>query len=132
MMKSYSIAVDFDGVLHSYTSPWVAEDVIPDPPVDGAIAWLLEMVRRFEVVIHTTRGKTADGQEAVRRWLVEHATAHLGEAARDSGALTMIMGLAVTAEKVPALVYIDDRAWRFQGAFPTADEIHRARPWNKP
>ena len=34
--RNYSIAVDFDGVIHSYTSKWVAADVIPDPPVSGA------------------------------------------------------------------------------------------------
>lgn len=35
-------------------------------------------------------------------------------------------------KKPPTLVYLDDRAIRFEGTFPTAQDIHNARPWNKP
>lgn len=56
---------------------------------------------------------------AVRHWLHEHGW--------EPG-----INATVTAEKVSALVYVDDRAWRFTGTFPTADEIHAARPWNRP
>lgn len=115
--RNYSIAVDFDGVLHSYTSPWVAADVIPDPPVEGAIEWLNEISKHFEVIIFTTRGKTEAGRCAVRGWLGVHGFEFIGE---------------ITATKPPALVYVDDRAWRFEGRFPGRQEIHEARPWNKP
>jgi hypothetical protein len=114
----YTVAVDFDGVLHSYSSPWSGADVCPDPPVPGAIDWLHAMVEKFEVVILTTRGDQEGGNEAVREWLREH-----GYNGPD---------LRVTSQKVPALVYVDDRAWRFEGDnFPTPDEVHRAIPWNK-
>jgi hypothetical protein len=116
---TYSIAVDFDGVIHSYTSKWVSADVIPDPPVEGAIAWLNDMSRKFRVIIFTTRGKAYEGQQAVKLWLREHGY----EAP----------SIEVTAEKPPALIYLDDRAVRFDGKhFPTADQIHRELiPWNK-
>lgn len=112
----YTVAVDFDGVIHSYTSPWVDLDVIPDPPVPGAIDWLNAMVQEFDLVVFTTRGKTVEGRKAVKGYIAAHGGTSL---------------LEVTAEKPPALVYIDDRGWRFEGTFPTASEIHRARPWNK-
>ena len=117
--RNYSIAVDFDGVIHSYTSPWVSADVIPDPPVPGAIEWLNEMDKKFHVIIFTTRGKTAGGRIAVADYLREH------------GYHTSTHN--VTAEKPPALIYLDDRAVRFEGEnFPTADQIHREFvPWNK-
>lgn len=112
----YTIAVDFDGVLHSYTSPWVAPHVIPDPPVPGAMDWLSNIQLHFDVVIFTTRGRTWRGRRAVRRWLL-----------RECG-----HSFKVTDRKPAALVYIDDRAWRFHGAgFPSRGEIHLARPWNK-
>lgn len=116
--RNYSIAVDFDGVIHSYTSPWVSADVIPDPPVPGAIDWLNEMVGKFKIIIFTTRGKTREGQDAVALYLNKHG---------------FVGGFVVTAEKPPALIYLDDRAVRFDGEhFPTADEIHRDLvPWNK-
>lgn len=116
--ERYTVAVDFDGVLHSYTTPWINAETIPDEPVAGAIRWLCEIERDFDVVIFTTRGKTPEGQRAVRNWLHEHGW--------ESG-----MNAIVTAEKPPALIYIDDRAWRFEGHFPKVHEIHLARPWNK-
>lgn len=117
--EKYTICVDFDGVIHSYTSPWVSPEVIPDPPVPGAIDWLNEIQSKFAVVIHTTRAVTPLGQAAVVEWL---------DANGCLGAIEMM----VTNTKEPALVYIDDRGYRFTGAnFPTAREIHEARPWNK-
>jgi hypothetical protein len=114
--RNYSVAVDFDGVIHSYVSPWIDAETIPDPPVPGAIEWLTEIERHFQVIIFTTRGKTPEGQRAVRHWLHEHGWA--------SG-----MNAEVTAVKPPALIYLDDRAMRFEGRFPTRQEIHEARPW---
>ena len=34
-MDKGTIVFDFDGVIHSYTSGWKGENVIPDPPVPG-------------------------------------------------------------------------------------------------
>lgn len=113
----YTISVDFDGVLHRYDSPWVAPEIIPDPPVEGAIEWLNEMSRHFDIVIHTTRAQTEAGRLAVMSWLFNHKANFL---------------LNITNVKQPSLVYIDDRGWRFEGRFPTRQEIHEARPWNKP
>jgi len=148
-MKKYTIAIDFDGVIHSYTSPWVAPHVIPDGPVPGVIEWLHATIQDFEVVILTTRGKTWRGRRAVRRWLRHYAgdgwwfdetesRLEPGSISGDPGIeiVTSSRGLervSVTAVKHAALVYIDDRAFRFDGAnLPTAQQIHAARPWNKP
>lgn len=118
MTGPYSIAVDFDGVIHSYTSGWAGADVIPDPPVPGAIDWLNEISKKFKVIIFTTRGKTAEGRKAVEVWLDRHG----------------FRAVEITAEKPPALIYLDDRAVRFDGQnFPTGDQIHRELvPWNRP
>ena len=127
-MSRYTVAVDFDGVLHSYTSPWINAHTIPDPPVDGAIEWLWETIQKFDVVIFTTRAKTWRGRWAVRRWLRRQAGLDRWEHEWGRG----LMDAVVSHEKLPALVYIDDRGWRFDGSnFPTAQQIHAARPWNK-
>lgn len=119
--ERYTVAVDFDGVIHSYSSPWVSPEVIPDPPVEGAIEWLNGIIDHFDMVIFTTRGRTAEGRGAVRRWLEEN------------GAKGAILASLVTSDKQPALIYLDDRAYRFEGpgTFPTKEQIHAARPWNK-
>ena len=117
--RNFSIAVDFDGVIHEYVSPWIDAETIPDPPVPGAIEWLNEMREKFRIVVFTTRGKTETGRIAVATWLVARGYPAVPD--------------DVTAEKPPALIYLDDRAVRFDGTnFPTADQIHRDFvPWNK-
>jgi len=125
--KRYTVAVDFDGVLHRYDSPWVAHHVIPDLPVDGAIEWLHRTIQKFDVVIFSTRCTTWRGRRAVRRWLRLHGGALWHEALGSVG----LEDIKLAHSKPAALVYIDDRAWRFDGRFPSADEIHAARPWNK-
>lgn len=115
----YSIAVDFDGVIHSYTSPWAGAATIPDPAVDGAIDWLAEMLGKFKVYIFSTRCESRDARVAMRSWLRDNG---LGERADE---------IEFTTGKPACLIYIDDRGYRFEGRFPTADQIHRAVPWNK-
>jgi len=115
--RRYTIATDFDGVIHSFQTPWISPHVIVDLPVPGAIEWLNAIVRDFDVVILTTRAATAAGCDAVWEWLIENG--YTGPRLR------------VTAQKPPALVYIDDRGWRFEGVFPSAEDVYRARPWHK-
>lgn len=69
--ERYTVAVDFDGVLHSYTSPWVSASFIPDPPVPGAIEWLFRTIQKFYIAITSTRNHQRGGVRAMRRWLRE-------------------------------------------------------------
>lgn len=115
-----TICVDFDGVVHSYTSGWQGIDVIPDPPVDEALAWLmaLAMDERFKPVIYSSRSKDPKGVEAMRAWFHEHAPALDGE-------------LEFPTQKPAAYLTVDDRCWNFRGHFPTMRELMEFRPWNK-
>jgi hypothetical protein len=126
--ERYTVAVDFDGVIHRYDSPWIAPHVIPDPPVPGAISWLFEMAQRFSVVIYSTRARTWRGRRAMRRWLKVYGEACWFETMGHRG----LEEVRFSYEKPKALIYLDDRAVRFEGTFPTAEQIHAARPWNKP
>ena len=124
----YTVAVDFDGVIHRYDSPWIAHHVIPDAPVDGAIEWLHSIIQRFDVVIFTTRGKTWRGRRAVRAWLRRHAQMLWWPSPDCRG----LEDVRVTAVKPPALIYLDDRAVRFDGVnFPSSKEVHKLKPWHK-
>lgn len=131
--ERYRIAVDFDGVIHQYTSPWQGAATIPDPPVPGAIEWAFEMIQKFfDIAITSTRNHQAGGIKAMREWLRRHA---LNRTCWRSNPLYGYRGLeeiTFPIEKPAALVYLDDRAMRFDGEhWPTASEIHAARPWNK-
>lgn len=132
--KKYSIAVDFDGVIHQYTTKqgqtW-DPTFIPDPPMPGAFEWLEVMIEHFNVVIYsarlTPRGETeadwADAQDALtamKGWFLLQ-----GMKGCQLGKLTFWQNPG----KPTALVYIDDRGYRFQGEFPDKQEIYRLRPW---
>jgi hypothetical protein len=142
--RRYSICVDFDGVLHSYLSPWKNARTIPDPPVPGAIEWLVDISNHFDVAIFTTRNHQWGGRRAIKAWLRHHLREHFwpwvakvaksthmdaDDEAADVLARDVLDRLSFPKHKPAALVYLDDRAWRFAGTFPTKEQIHQARPW---
>lgn len=124
-----TVAVDFDGVLHSYSSGWTGP--IPfDPPVDGAQRFCERVIAAgFTIVIMTSRvgyyGEAHDdplyklpqamsreeatlitlAREGIRGWLKHHG---FPEPLWSEDAV-------ITNRKVPGLAYIDDRAVRFTG-----------------
>lgn len=118
-----TIYVDFDGVLHQYVTPWTNAETISDPPVEGAIAWLRELLQHpdIEVAIYSSRNQQPGGSGAMALWLMDHGMLE-GEVAQ----------IAFPTAKGPAWVTIDDRGWQFNGPpFPTVDELLAFRPWNR-
>ena len=115
------ILVDFDGVLHSYTSGWEGADVVSDPPVPGAIGFLEQMVDAgFEVCIYSSRSRQQGGIGAMQEWLSAYG---LKPEYEDK--------ISFPTEKPPAFLTIDDRCIQFDGTFPTMYEIANFKPWNK-
>jgi hypothetical protein len=154
-----TVVVDFDGVLHSYESGWQGATVIPDPPVQGRWRsvfdnegiWLrdvwapsaqefIQMLldAKIDVAVMSTRGDTPEGVEAMAAWFRQHDfppltsdtpgwDAPVAEGTPSEGSF-----IIVGATKPAAVLYIDDRAWRFDGLFPTLEEIEEASvPWNR-
>jgi predicted phosphatase len=94
-----TVVMDFDGVIHSYTSGWKGVEVIPDPPVEGIKEAITDIRKYYKVVVVSTRCFQEGGLEAVKSWLAKH------EITVDE----------VLAHKPPAIVYVDDRALTFDG-----------------
>ena len=129
MSRRQTISVDFDGVLHSYRTPWINAHTIPDEPVSGAIEWLYRLVQDFDVVIQSTRCKTWRGRMAIRAWLKKHA----GTIWYESMGMNGIEGVRLSYKKLPAIVYIDDRAYRLDGVtFPSNKQLRAMLPWGRP
>lgn len=76
------LCIDFDGVLHSYTSGWQGASQIPDPPVPGAVEFLLEARQKFTVAIFSSRSHQWGGKRAMKRWLKRHLLEWLEHSAR--------------------------------------------------
>jgi hypothetical protein len=115
------IAVDFDGVVNSYSSGY-GKGNLPDPPTPGAFAFLgLLLSSGYQVAIHSTRFKEQEQINQVRAWFRKHGLLE-----------TTLNALTFTAIKPNAELYVDDRAYRFEGKFPTLEEIVAlSTPWHK-
>lgn len=55
------LCLDFDGVIHSYTSGWKGADVIPDPVVPGFFEKAEEYAQHFKLVIFSFMAENTDG-----------------------------------------------------------------------
>jgi len=120
--QNRTILVDFDGVMHMYTSPWQGEAVISDGPVPGAFEWITKMVENggFTVCIYSSRSKTPAGIGAMIHWFAQHGLRS-----------DILERIKFPTEKLGAFLTIDDRAFCFQGKFPDPEEIIAFKPWNK-
>lgn len=145
------LCLDFDGVLHSYTSGWKGASVIQDPPVPGALEFIVEARKHFSVAVFSSRSHQWGGRRAMKRWLHRH----LCEAAVtfDSTPPWLLSEIHAFADpwpdqvewdmkrivsdirfplfKPPAMVSIDDRCLTFDGTWPPIGDLRSFKPWNK-
>jgi hypothetical protein len=115
------LCLDFDGVIHSYTSGWKGADVIPDDPVPGAIIFIRDAIDHFRVAIYSSRSGQSGGIEAMQSWLTKHW---------GYGNTAKLLMIEWPTEKPPAFVTIDDRALTFTGVWPAIGELKSFKPWN--
>lgn len=126
-----SVAVDFDGVLHQWDGEWRGHHVIQGQPIPGAIEWLHTVLQTYDVFIFTTRAATFRGRYAIRLWLREHALDGWDDTWHD-GPILGLRRVLVTNRKRRALIYVDDRSFRFDGInYPSINRIRSLRPWWK-
>ena len=124
------VLVDFDGVIHSYTSGWKGADVIPDEPVPGAIYWLGNMVQYsdYDIGIFSARNHQEGGPEAIRAYLMDNICEIYG---LEDGT-EIVKRIKIVMDKPPeAIVLLDDRAMTFRGTFPSIIELQNFKPWYK-
>lgn len=112
------LCVDFDGVIHSYMTPWRDAEYIPDPPVDGAFEWLEMIISSGDYIIdiYSSRSSTLKGIAAMKNWFQTEGFGY-----RDY--------LEFPDKKPAAYLTIDDRAICFRGTFPSIQELDNFKPW---
>lgn len=113
-----SIAFDFDGVIHSYTSGWKGYDVIPDPVVPGIREVIRELRKRdYYIIVFSTRAYHGEGVDAMWRYLEDNE----------------IYVDQVTNSKEPWMLLVDDRCLQFTGDTSNLlDKILNFKPVNVP
>lgn len=135
------ICIDFDGTLHSHRSKHPNMREVIDPPVidtvtgKSSIDWLMEFMDTYcdvpdsvadmapagtcEVHIFSARSRHWGGRKAMKKWLIKNGF--------DLRYLEMIK-FPLTKPVVHLIV--DDRAFHFQGTFPTGEYIENFKPWD--
>ena len=114
------LCVDFDGVIHSYESGWKGPRTIPDSPVPGAIRFLHNAQKHFQVCIFSSRSRYFGGRRAMRNWLRKWLLTR-----------QCVREIKFPTRKPPAFLLIDDRAFVFKGHFPDPELLLNFKPWNK-
>jgi len=123
------ICLDFDGVIHSYTSKFTTHDVIADGPVPGALRAILGYLGAgYDVAILSSRSNYRSGRKAMQQWLIFHLRKNFHHIDPEYIVHQQILW---PISKPPAIITIDDRAVTFKGTFPTIEEIQSFKPWNK-
>jgi hypothetical protein len=123
------LSLDFDGVIHSYSSGWKGADIIPDEPVEGAMQFIWDATEHFRVCIFSSRSNQPGGKSAMQAWVKKHFMGYWGTHAAQAD--DKLSEIEWPTEKPPALVTLDDRAVTFTGVFPSIDELRSFKPWNK-
>ena len=99
------IAIDFDGVIHK-NSLGFSDGTIYDSPIKGTKEALEQLHKKYKIIIFTCKvkpdrplikGKT--GKQLIKDWLSKHnLLQYIHE---------------ITCEKPRAVLYIDDKGYRF-------------------
>lgn len=138
-------------MIHSYTSGWKGAAKIPDPPVPGALKFIVAARQSFRVAIFSPRSHQWGGRRAMRRWLYDQYLSLLvmeertppwllrevngfGEPWEDLAQVTaseIVNSIEFPLFKPPAMVSLDDRALTFTGEWPNVQQLTKFRPWNK-
>lgn len=132
------LCLDFDGVLHSYSSGWKGAAVIPDPPVPGMAAFLDHAVEYFDVHVFSSRSNQPGGIEAMKAFIWDALAHHFdcpsaGDPRGLDRAIAVRDAIKYPTEKPAAMVSIDDRALCFTGNWSDfhPQRLLEFKPWNK-
>ena len=110
-----NIAIDFDGVIHTFDKGWNDGTCYGDP-IPGSIEAIKKLSLKYNIIIFTAKAKSnrplVNGKtfvELVKEWPSKY---------------DLIACVAeITSEKPHANIYIDDRGYRFNNWTDTLKEI---------
>ena len=122
------LCLDFDGVVHSYTSGWKGVDKIPDPPVEGVFEFILMASTLFEIKIFSSRSAQREGRVAMENWFIHYGTLWDEKNQIVEGEYPKV---DFPEHKPAAFISIDDRVVLFKGEWPNVFDLRKFKPWHQ-
>ena len=114
------ICVDFDGVISDYKDGWQGPYLF-GPPIEGAFEFIDALLTRgYKVRVFTARAQWPNMDRAIRDWMIDNGLP-----------AALVSQLEVDNVKCPAKLYIDDRAFAFNGTWPSMKFVDSFEPWHK-
>lgn len=109
-----TVVFGFDGVVTTYENGWQGDSIINDKPVQGIREALIEINKKYKIVVLTSRCNTESGKKAVIDWLNKYDIPY------DN----------VTNIKPEAKAYIDNNVISFNGNSSTLlEKIESLESW---
>jgi len=132
MSKKPILCIDFDGVIHAYTSAWVDALTITDDVTPGFFEWAEQAAKYFTLVIYSSRSKQPGAIDAMMAWFYDQRKKWRAQGGMH--AIDAPLTFEFAHEKPAAFLTIDDRCVRFEGDWSKLDpqSLRTFRPWNRP
>jgi hypothetical protein len=115
LKKGHAVAFDFDGVIHKYSRGWLDGSIYDE--VNHSVLELIEILQNdgYPCVIISTREP-----KQIKEWWDKQQFSIKAELLDEE--ITFFNDctyIGITNKKLPAQVYIDDRAYKYTGQSPS-------------
>lgn len=111
LYKGQAIAFDFDGVIHKYSKGW-GDGSIYDAPNENALD-IIKMLIHMKVPVFILSTRSA--QQIVKWWNEQDFGLKCEVIPDDVLFWKDLSVIGVTNRKLPAQIYVDDRAYKYTG-----------------